>query len=1300
MPIPEKTKQLHTFEAGLDTDTAPEYVAPNKARYILNCRSFALGNIGVITNIQGNTLIQTPLPGGTNITIGSYPDEQNNRFFFFVYNSNGYHTIFLYNDITNQVVPVFQSITQSNGVDILKFSPDYLILHVDIVQVNLIYWTDGLNKARKFNIDKMMDSTPNGYGYAIFEDYITAYKQTSVFAPQCAYITDTTRNANNLYANLFRFTIRWHYDDGELSNWSDWSTVPLPTSQSYLGVGNITNSNNAIQVTVATGSSLVTKIEVAVKINNNQINAVNEIQTTDFVVCQLLNKDELNIADLSSYIWTFYNDGSYSTTDQSKIIRLNSYLPASPLCQSFVRSAMTYSNFPEGFASVAVDCTIVCTFTDLYVPSGVVNQLNNPSITVTQVSVNKEKAGFGPLSEVVRYDPTYKFEIGFDVKAGNTFYIYGTNGGTTDFFAHDPLRFLKNNTGADNYLHQYTANANDTAQTVASQLKQALRTQNRGYPNNQNAISNEGTDGSGNVFWNYGYLGKYQQTQTIFSGSVQPVSYESLKDDGTSLKLIKYGTVRNYAFVYDDDDGRESDGYTSSTCVIRTPFITEIGLNVQGDFQRPVHTLTINHKPPIWAKYWRLVRTPDTPSFIWLLIQQVIEVDADNGDGLYLDLAVGSLPTYNLLHPNSILAYDFVRGDRLRPVIDTGTGLLYSQYYDTEILNYQTETVQVVNSNIDVHGDTILTPAKAVLASQVGFFIQVNGIERLIVDVDLINNNYIVDEPVVGLETGSPLTTVTFPNFTLVDRRGTIRISKPIGITITPNSIVELYTPQPAAISIDYKIFNDFGQKYEILNWGTTDALHACNLQDQTDSLPGLVTVINGDAYIRNREYPTNTIFPGTQVVVNKAIDPNFSDFYYSDMTDLGRVYPQDLGLGVKQFGSRVRYSNNYIQDTSLNGLNDFDNDARQDYDDPYGDIMRTFFRGSKIYAFKRLKDTFISVNNVTTTSTDGSSILVGTGQLLNQMEYYNYDGGVGNNPESLTWNGDFLYHCCPSAGVFVKINTSYIYGRAVTDNIEAISEKFTFDLAAKAICALLLQYDLRLNSGFDRQFNEAIWGFLPYIPYLFKGGFNPNIWSVSQDITPAGTIGVVVTQPANGNVVYNGTTGNFEVTMNNNFAGTDGFTYKLQLPGGAFTAVKNECLTIVEPANRQKGFRHRGASAYCQQVQYVPPPVNNLAIRAQYGITITGISGVTTTPPINSISVPPGGSMFVAYTSIAANQAAIVSITGIPVNTLVELHLVVNGVVVFVQPIPNPPLPNYTVYFPATITNNPTPVSFEIDLS
>jgi len=1288
MNIPPRQYQKHTFEKGINTDTAAEYLPQNQARYMLNCRAYTFGNIGVITNIKGNTLVETQLPAGTNQTIGSYGDEANNRFFFFVYNSNGYHTIYQYNDITQQVSVVFQSISQSDDIDILTLDPNYPILHIDIVAENLIYWVDGLNKARKFNINKMLDTSAAGYGLSVLEEYITAYKQTAPFAPTCAYFTDTTRNANNLFANLFKFTQQFIYDDGELSNWSDWSKVPLPSLETYIGVGNITNTNNAINVVVNTGNKLVKKIQIAVKINNTKLGADNQIQTTDFVICQVLDKAELNIADNSNFTWVFYNDGSYSSTDQAKINRINPALPAAPVCQSFVNNAMTYSNFYEGFDKVAIDASVAVSFVDLYIPSGVQNQLNSPSITVSLVSVDKvRRIGFIiAVVEVVRYNPIYRFTIGADVKAGNTFRVYGTNGGQNLLQKLNNVPFIDSGGGSDNYYYQYTAGPNDTAATVGANIKNFLRGIGRGFPSNAAAITNETKNGDGSVSWDYGYLGKWKETQTVFSGSVNPVNYETLKDDGTSVNLIKYGTTRNYAFVYIDEDGRESNAYTSSTCVIRTPFVTEIGLNSSGDYQQPIHTLTINHVPPLWAKYWRLVRTPDTATFIWVLIQEVIEVNPADGSGEYLDLAIGSLPTYNELHPNSILAYDFARGDRLRPICsNTAAGTLYSRFFDCEVIGYNTETSQQMNGPVIVNGTSIVTVGVPVLASQVGFYIQINGNERLITAVNTSNNQYTLDQPIASDNTPNPLTPVQVNNYVLIDRRGTIRISKPDGITILPNSIIELYKPPASDISPDYMLYYDFGMKFPILNWGTSQAYHSCNEQDQTASLPGLMTVSNGDAYIRNREYPTNTIFPGTEVVVYKAVDPNFSDFYYSDLHDTGRVYPQDTGIGSKHFGSRVRFSNNFIQDTSINGLNDFDNADRKDYNDPYGNIMRTHYREARMWVFKQLRDAWVPINHTLTTDAQGNTLLAATEFLLNEMQYLAWEGGIGNNPESWTSNGTMQYHASPNSGVFLRIGG---------DGQDAISTIYEFDTEARQFLGIVDRYNLKLYAGVDRKNSEILWTILPYIPVLYNSVFNPNIWVTANDIT-SGATGIVVTQPANGSVVYDPVGGNFVVTMNTGFTGNDSFTYKLQLSGGGFTAIKKCCLTVTQPANRPEGYRTRASSAQCILVD-VPVVTTNFAIRAQYGYSFTAVtdgSGSILPSDFPTINVTPGVTQYFHYASTTLGTIN-VTIVGSNIVMNQRINLYVNNIVVDHVNITTQG--TYSLNMPAT--TDPTPILISMD--
>jgi len=1137
MNLPDKNRQVHTFEKGINTDDAPELVPANQARYILNCRTFSFGNTGVITNVKGNTLIATPLPSGTNKTIGTTVDEATNRFFFAVYNSEGYHTIFQYNATTNNITRIIQSITDTGGVDILRFDPDYLILHWDIVDHKLSYFVDGLNKARKFNISKALDKTSTGYGISISEDFITAYKQTAIYAPTCAYITDVTRNSNNLYGNLFKFAQQFVYDDGEQSNWSDWSVVPLPQNQSYLGVNNITFDNNAINVQIATGNQLVTKINIAVKINSN-----------DFVICTVLDKAQQEISDNSTYTYVFYNDGSYSTVDPLKVSRLYNYLPRVPKCQSFVKLAMTYSNFDEGFANVIVKASVACNLIDLYLPDNTQNQLNNPQFIVTETG--HEGQGSVPIFTSGRVNSSFHFVVGYDVKKGNNFQVFGRNGSN------------------DNYYNVFPASESDTSITIANKIKSWLRSIGRGNPSANGGISNETVDAQGNVSWDYGYLGQWGKSKTTFTGTVNPVSFTSLKDNGSSIQLIKYGGVRNYAFVYEDDDGRSSLAYTSPDCVIRTPFVTETGA-----YKRPVHQITISHLPPVWAKYWRLVRTPDITDFIWLLIQKVITYTTDSHEA-YLDLVVGSLPTYNQVHPNSILKYDFTAGDRLRLIKsydpDTNVGTFYSTY-ETEVLSYLTDVEETKNENVTLNGTDTVTIGGTTDASFVGKIISVNGFERTIIAVPS-GNQYQLDRPYVNGTSSQP---VSYPNYILIDRRGVIRIKKPTNITIEDFSLVEIYKPQQQNVSADYRNYYDFGQKYEIANWGTANAYHRGSVQDQTSSQPAIVTTQNGDSYIRSRELPTNTVFPGTQFIVDNITDPNFSDFYQSDLHDTGKVYPQDNGLGVVHFGSRIRYSNNYIQDTSINGLNDFDSSSREDYNDAYGDIQLTKFLKSQLYTFKSLRDAYVPVFNTMTTGADGNSIVVTTEKLLNQMVYMAYDGGIGDNPESFCYNGNYMYHAMAGAGVFVRIDG---------EGVEPISQIYKFDQKARQLLAAVQKYKLKIFGGFDRVYDEGIWSISSYTPYLYNSGINPNDWQTNTGFLPAGTTYTITQQPANGSVNYNSATGLLEVTMNAGYVGSDYALYQATLPDHTVLPVRKLCITSTQSANRQKGFVPRSSSAYCVQ--------------------------------------------------------------------------------------------------------------------
>lgn len=1147
----EKKLVQQTFDKGANADTDDALIPANMFKYMLNMEIFGGGTSLRPTKVKGNTLISNTLPAGNNQCIGWGKNEETGKLYLLNYNDQGYHGIYAFDNITQAITPVLLNLTDTNGVDILKFDKNFPIYHFDVVDDILAYWVDGKNKARKTNINRCIDKTSTGYGAVVTEDLITAYKQCAVFAPMVTYFTDLARNSNYLYAEQFKFAYRFYYYDKEVSNWGDYSEVALPPNESYLGINQITFANNGINVVINTGSKDVVKIEIGVKIGS-----------LDWVGCAILDKSELKISDYSAYTYAFYNDGAYWTLDQTLVARPYSYLPANPKTQAFVNIAMTYGNFYEGFPVVIVTGSVGVSFKPFYLPSGTVTQFNSPAFTTTLTSNTEHGGIFNSWWTTVTH-----FVIGHDVKKGNVFSIYYVGGGT------------------GGQILNYTATLSDTAQTVASQIKQYL---SQIDAVGTGVVSNESTDGSGNVSFDFTIEAHEGQSPIIFTTYVAPVNYSTLLDNGLSINTIKQGTTRKYGIVYEDDDGRTSLTYTNDSLSIRTPFETETlaGTTVPIGLQQPLHTVKITNQPPVWAKYWRLVRTPDfqpnepsTNPAIQLLIQSVTEVSVNN-QPTYIDMIVGSLLTYQQIHKDTILSYEFQQGDRLRLIKkydpDTQAQTPYLPYFETEVVGYTADEEIPVNANIRTTIGTPnnhVTPSDGVKQDYVGKNIIISDVERTIVSIS--GADYVLDQDLSLINSATP-ETYTVPNYTIVDRRGVIRIKKPTGYDITDLSLVEVYHPVANTNDGEYQNFNDFQQKFAISNWGTDTRAHQGNMQNQDPNdlagTPAIVQVSQGDAYVRNRAMPTNNVILNPEVLVDQICDPNFSDFYKSNLYSVGRVYPQDRGYGAVKFGSRIRYSGNYIADTNINGLNDFSNTDREDYFDPYGDITLLRFRHNYLFIFKQLRTAWTPVNKRLVQDNSGQNILTTSDKLLNEIEYSAWEGGIGDNTESWVENGTAQYIMSANSGVALRI---------AQDGSIPISSLYYFDKKVRDLLAEVSKYNLKIPAGFDRPYNNAIWSVDDYIQYLFNNTFNSGDWQTVTNAYPDGTTFAITKQPANATATV---VGNQIQITGTNTLGNDFFKFQGTLPDSSQTPIMNFCFTVVDPANRQTSFRGKSASLYCLQ--------------------------------------------------------------------------------------------------------------------
>lgn len=245
---------VKNFSGIMNTDDKEIDVVPNQHINGRNIRFFG-GSRGLsVQNVKGNYLIaNSNLPNGTNECIGAFYDSINREIYFFNYNQYGNHGIYKVDVRTDVVMQVFRCGVNS-ATDILSFSLDYPIASAVIVyrtegEGNLLYWTDGLNRPRFINLDTVATLG------TFTEEMLNAARRPPLDAPSVSYTTDASYNANRVKNKYFQFAYRWVYKNFEKSTFSPWSVVPIPPNIVFPNEDILTNTNNAIGVTVTSATT-------------------------------------------------------------------------------------------------------------------------------------------------------------------------------------------------------------------------------------------------------------------------------------------------------------------------------------------------------------------------------------------------------------------------------------------------------------------------------------------------------------------------------------------------------------------------------------------------------------------------------------------------------------------------------------------------------------------------------------------------------------------------------------------------------------------------------------------------------------------------------------------------------------------------------------------------------------------------------------------------------------------------------------------------------------------------------------
>lgn len=319
---------------------------------------------------------------------------------------------------------------------------------------------------------------------------------------------------------------------------------------------------------------------------------------------------------------------------------------------------------------------------------------------------------------------------------------------------------------------------------------------------------------------------------------------------------------------------------------------------------------------------------------------------------------------------------------------------------------------------------------------------------------------------------------VNVTNF--VESTGILTIQKatsasPLSATANP-MLIEIYTPKTRANSSTENFFYEFAEVYSC-----SGGVHSVSAG----------TFRAGDIYDRTR------IIASSSYTLE---DPNFSDFYVSNFSSNGR--PNIAAPQAKQLTlpTDIRFSDTYVPNTNINGLNRFYGDAFETYDRVNGSIQKLAVRDNYLMTFQELKTGYIPIaQSIIEDQGVGNQANVAiSNKLLNKIRYFGGDYGIGTNPESFVRFAGTMYFADPNRNEVLRVR----------DGLQSVSK-----LGMDSYFTSKLSYtknitNAKIIGSYDPRYNEYILTFRYPAPYEANQetvAFNEDInrWTTFYSFLP-----------------------------------------------------------------------------------------------------------------------------------------------------------------------------------------------------
>jgi len=167
-------------------------------------------------------------------------------------------------------------------------------------------------------------------------------------------------------------------------------------------------------------------------------------------------------------------------------------------------------------------------------------------------------------------------------------------------------------------------------------------------------------------------------------------------------------------------------------------------------------------------------------------------------------------------------------------------------------------------------------------------------------------------------------------------------------------------------------------------------------------------------------------------------IESSFNDTYNLITNSNGRPSVIDENAKKTYFPTLIRFGGAYQVDTNINQLNNFKFENFDEYDRSFGDVIRLHVRDRYLKVYQKFKVGNVPILTQIVKDSANNPLQANTDTLINKIQYYAGDYGIGDAATSLAWNNFADYFVDNYRGVVCRLSQDGITPISITNNTNA----------------------------------------------------------------------------------------------------------------------------------------------------------------------------------------------------------------------------------------------------------------------